>query len=374
MFFYWQYWIQYGCQRTLIFEIQANIKDGFDWSELVLKDSARDNILYSPWVLVPLPFWSRTLATTPKAKLCASSRQFSGNPDSSKRLRKYEWRRNQGGSGKRRCLCSISQEAEYKVWFVQNRSLPIPYMNITLIFCPCTADGFPITKERRKVIIDAQKTLQYFCYRVKELYLSGCGSMCPTPFRGASASTVGLTRFGPGGVRCRQAPRLICSRSKVSSGPWPGLVRSPFCQVGSGRVSISRAYRLTVSVRFQVFIWSCQVEVRWCPGGFWCPLSLFSSPNQVITKGCSSSYEMKESRGQDFVLTPLQVRFPWRCTSSDQILPFLQSSGSKFTLSLISNNDDCAEVEDGWLVFRLCSKSFFWRYSVHNDDVLIWWW
>ena len=214
MFFYWQYWIQYGCQQTLIFEIQANIKDGFDWSELVLKDSARDNILYSPWVLVPLPFWSRTLATTSKAKLCASSRQFSGSPDSSKRFRKYEWRRNQGGSGKRRCLCSISQEAEYKVWFVQNRSLPIPYMNITLIFCPCTADGFPITKERRKVMIDAQKTLQYFCYRVKELYLSGCGSMCPTPFHGASASTVGLTRFGPGGVRCRQAPRLICSRSK----------------------------------------------------------------------------------------------------------------------------------------------------------------
>ena len=30
-------------------------------------------------------------------------------------------------------------------------------MNITLIFCLCTADGFPITKERRKVIIDAQK-------------------------------------------------------------------------------------------------------------------------------------------------------------------------------------------------------------------------
>ena len=175
-----------------------------------------------------------------------------------------------------------------------------------------------------------------------------------------------------GQVQTGSPPHLL--KEQVSSGPWPGLVRSPFCQVGSGQVSISRAYRLTVSVRFQVFIWSCQVEVRWCPGGFRCPLSLFSSPNQVITKGCSSSYEMKESRGQDFVLTPLQVRFPWRCTSSDQILSFLQSSGSKFTLSLISNNDDCAEVEDGWLVFRLCSKSFFWRYSVHNDDVLIWWW
>ena len=69
-------------------------------------------------------------------------------------------------------------------------------------------------KERRKVIIDAKKNIHYFCYKVKELYLSGCGLMCPTPFHGASASTVGLTRFGPGGVRYRQAPDLICSRSK----------------------------------------------------------------------------------------------------------------------------------------------------------------
>ena len=172
----------------------------------------------------------------------------------------------------------------------------------------------------------------------------------PASFAQGASEFGTLTRFG-------EVPFLS---GRVRSGlHQPGLPSHCFSQVSGLHLVLSGLSR---------------VQVRWCPGGFRCPLSLFSSPNQVITKGCSSSYEMKESRGQDFVLTPLQVRFPWRCTSSDQILPFLQSSGSKFTLSLISNNDDCAEVEDGWLVFRLCSKSFFWRYSVHNDDVLIWWW
>ena len=83
-----------------------------------------------------------------------------------------------------------------------------------------------------------------------------------------------------GQVQTGSPPHLL--KEQVSSGPWPGLVRSPLCQVGSGQVSISRAYRLTVSVRFQVFIWSCQVEVRWCPGGFRCPLSQRCRPCRPV--------------------------------------------------------------------------------------------
>ena len=40
-------------------------------------------------------------------------------------------------------------------------------MNIALIFCPCNPDGFPITKERRKVIIDAKKTYIISATRLK---------------------------------------------------------------------------------------------------------------------------------------------------------------------------------------------------------------